>query len=351
MQHLKSALFALLIGSLGLVALPSTPVLAQAALTGAGATFPEPIYSRWFSEYNKKTGVKINYQAIGSGGGIKQILAKTVDFGASDAAMSDEDLAKAGKPILMIPTVAGPVAITYNLSGVASGLKINAYILADIFQGRIKKWNDRRIAEINPSVSLPDVDIQVVHRSDGSGTTRIFTDYLSKVDSGWATRIGSSTAVKWPTGLGGKGTEGVASLVKQTPGAIGYVEYAYAQQNQLSVAAVENYNGIFVLPTLEGASAAADGAVVPENYRVFITNSKGKTAYPISGFTWLLVYQQQDDATKGKTLVDFLWWAIHDGQKFAASLNYADLPPALVKRLEKSIKTISYNGKALLSEK
>jgi len=316
-----------------------------ADLTGAGATFPYPIYSKWFSDYANATGIKINYQSIGSGGGVRQISEQTVDFGASDGPMSDEELAKAkGGPILHIPTVLGADVITYNVPGVTAVLKLTPSVIADIFMGRIKKWNDTRLASLNPGVSLPNQDILVVHRSDGSGTTYIFTDYLDKVSPAWHSSVGKGKEVKWPVGLGGKGNEGVSGQVKQTPGAIGYVELAYAKQNNLPAALVRNNAGQYVAASVSAVTAAAAGVAqsLPANtdYRISIVDAPGAQSYPISSFTWLLVYQHQKDAVKGKKLVDFLNWAMTEGEKSAPTLDYAPLPAAMVTTVKAKIATI-----------
>jgi phosphate transport system substrate-binding protein len=314
-----------------------------ADLTGAGATFPYPLYSKWFSEYAKKTGVKINYQSIGSGGGIRQLSEQTVDFGATDAPMTNEELAKAkGGPIQHIPTVLGAVVVTYNLPEVTQPLKLSGDVVAGIYQGQIKKWNDARIAALNPGASLPATDILVVHRSDGSGTSFVFTDYLSAVSPAWATKPGKGKEVQWPAGLGAKGNEAVAGQVKQTPGAIGYVELAYANQNKLSTAQLKNANGEFVSPTIASVTAAASGAAASlapnTDYRVSIVNAPGKGAYPISSFTWIIAYEKQPDPAKGKKLVDFLRWGITEGQGMAPPLDYAPIPesmrPGLLKRVD-----------------
>ncbi|HET7564017.1 MAG TPA: phosphate ABC transporter substrate-binding protein PstS [Gemmatimonadaceae bacterium] len=314
----------------------------RVTLTGAGSSFAYPIYSKWAAMYAQQTGVQVNYQSIGSSGGIRQLADETVDFGASDGPMTDGQIAKAkGGAILHFPTVLGAVSITYNLPGVQSPLKLTGPVLADIFLGTITKWNDARIAALNPGVTLPAQDILVVHRSDGSGTTYIFTDYLSAVSPSWSAGPGKAQAINWPVGLGGKGSEGVSGLVKQTPGAIGYVELSYAKQNQLPSALLQNAAGSFVAPTIEGVTAAAAGAVrtLPANtdYRISIVNAPGAEAYPISSFTWILVYKNPPDAAKGKALVDFLRWAYENGEWVASSLDYAPLPQsmrtALVKRL------------------
>jgi phosphate transport system substrate-binding protein len=313
----------------------ATPAAASGvALTGAGATFPYPLYSKWFSEYARTTGVKINYQSIGSGGGIRQLSEQTVDFGATDAPMSDAELAKAkGGAILHFPTALGAVVITYNLPGVTAPLSLTGDVVAAIYQGQITKWNDARIAALNPGVALPATDILVVHRSDGSGTSYVFTDYLSSVSPAWATKPGKGKEVQWPVGLGAKGNEGVAGQVRQSPGAIGYVELAYATQNRMPTAKLRNANGEFVAPTIESVTAAAAGAAakLPANtdYRVSIVNAPGAGVYPISSFTWIIVYQQQPDAGKKQKLVDFLRWALTDGQAMEAALDYAPLPEAM----------------------
>jgi len=316
---------------------------AETLINGAGATFPYPLYSKWFSEYAKiDTSVKFNYQSIGSGGGIKQITAQTVDFGASDKFLSDAELAAAPGKLLHIPTVMGAVVVTYNLPGIPKGLKLNSEDVANIFLGKITKWNDKKIADDNPGVNLPDKAIIVVHRSDGSGTTSIFTDYLSGVNSDWAAKVGKGASVKWPVGLGGKGNEGVAGQIKTTQYTIGYVELAYAFENKLPYATLKNKAGAFVEPSIKTTSAAAAAAIknMPADYRISLVNQPAKDAYPIVGFTWLLVYQDQKDKTKGKKLVEFLNWSLHKGQKMAAPMLYAPLPESVVKMVEKTIKSI-----------
>jgi phosphate transport system substrate-binding protein len=323
---------------------------APLTVTGAGATFPYPLYSKWFYAYsNAHPGVNFNYQSIGSGGGIKQITAGTVDFGASDAPMKDEDMAKLPGPIFHIPTAIGAVTVVYNLNGVDSGLKLTSDEVADIFLGKITKWNDPRIVSHNPGMKLPAAEIVVAHRSDGSGTTDIFTNYLSTVNTEWKEKVGRGKSVNWPVGLGGKGNEGVAGVVKQTPGAIGYVELAYSTQNKMTVAAVKNRDGSFVLPSLESTSAAAAGAAktMPADYRVALVDAPGKESYPICGLTWLLIYQNQKDESKGKALVSFLKWAMHDGQKMNAPLLYAPIPAPVVEMVDKTLKQIKYEGKSL----
>jgi len=324
----KSTILGLII-ALGLGATAS----AQMMINGAGATFPYPIYSKWFDAYAKvDPSVRFNYQSIGSGGGQKQILSQTVDFGASDGPMTDDNLAKAPGKLLHIPTVAGADVVAYNLAG-SPALKLDADTIAGIFLGVVKKWNDPKIAASNPGVKLPDQEIVVVHRSDGSGTTYIWTDYLSKISPEWKTKVGTNTSVNWPTGIGGKGNEGVAGQVKQTPGALGYVELIYAVQNKMPYADVKNAAGTFVKPTLESITAALATAEIPDDFRFSMTNAPGKEAYPIAGATWLLVYQQQKDPAKGKKLVEFLKWAAKDGEKMAKDLNYAPLPESVQQRV------------------
>ncbi len=319
------------------------------ALTGAGATFPAPLYSKWFTEYAAKTGVKINYQAIGSGGGIKQLSEQTVDFGASDAPMSDDELSKAkGGAIMHIPTVVGVVALAYNLPGVTQPIKLTGALVADIFLGTITKWNDSRLVAVNTGLTLPASDILVVHRSDGSGTTYIFSDYLSAVSPAWKRGPGKGKDLQWPVGLGGKGNDGVSGQIKQTTGAIGYVELAYVKQNNLSTALLQNASGQFVAPTAESATSAAAGAIasLPANsdYRISIVNSPGATTYPITSFTWLLVYRTQTNPTKARQLADFIRWALTDGEQDAEGLDYAPLPRALVTRLMARVDSIAPGG-------
>ena len=316
-------------------------------LTGAGATFPYPIYSKWFSDYAQANGIKINYQSIGSGGGIRQLSEQTVDFGATDSPMSDQELANAkGGPVLHFPTVMGAVVITYNLPGVSKPLNLSGDAIADIFSGKITKWNDARIVAQNRGVSLPNSDILVVHRSDGSGTTYIFSDYLSAVSPSWSSSLGKGKEIKWPVGLGGKGNEGVAGQVKETPGSIGYVELAYAKQNKLPYANVRNAAGRYVTPTIASVTASAAGMKLPKNtdYRVSIVNAPGKDSYPISSMTWILAYQNQPDRVKGEKLVNFLRWAYKNGEKSAESLDYAPLPRAIVAQLQNRLNTMTVAG-------
>jgi len=329
-------------GLCGLILLGSTIGTASGQMTinGAGATFPYPIYSKWFDEYAKvDPSVRFNYQSIGSGGGQKQILAQTVDFGASDGPMSDDNLAKAPGKILHIPTVAGADVVAYNLPG-DPALKLDAETIAGIFLGNVKKWNDAKITASNPGVSLPDQEIVVVHRSDGSGTTYIWTDYLSKVSAEWKQKVGTNTSVNWPAGIGGKGNEGVAGQIKQTPGALGYVELIYAIQNKMPYADVKNSAGSFVKPTIESITAAMATAQIPDDFRFSMTNAAGQDCYPIAGATWLLVYEQQKDTAKGKKLVEFLKWALTKGEAMAKELSYAPLPDALRDRVLKRVDEI-----------
>ena len=321
---------------------------AETLINGAGATFPYPIYSKWFSEYAKiDRSVKFNYQSIGSGGGIKQITAQTVNFGASDKPLSDAELSAAaanGSKLLHIPTVMGAVVVTYNVPGVKTGLKLTSQDVADIYLGKITKWNDPRIAGNNPGVHLPAKPIIVVHRSDGSGTTAIFTNFLCGVNNDWKTRIGTGTSVRWPIGLGGKGNEGVSGQVKTTNYTIGYVELAYAMENRLPFATLKNVSGHWVVPSIKTTSAAAAGAVkhMPADYRIALVNQPGKDAYPIAGFTYLLVYEHQKDKVIGRKLVEFLNWELQKGQKMASALLYAPLPSNVAKMVAKTIRTIKY---------
>ena len=321
-------------------------------LNGAGATFPFPLYSKWFDEYAKFSNTEVNYQSIGSGGGIRQITEGTVDFGASDGIMSDEEQSRAeaaSGTILHIPMTMGAVAVVYNLKGVAAGqLRLTPEVLADIYLKKITKWNDSRIAQVNPGLNLSDGDIAVVHRSDGSGTTFIFTTYLADVSPEWKERVGTAKAVSWPGDIGGQGNEGVAGQVRQLPGAIGYVELAYATQSNMAWVALQNASDNYIEPSIAATSLAAEGVTLPGDMKIMVTNSANPQAYPIAGFTWLLVYQEQTDCTKGKALVDTLWWAIHDGQQYAAPLEYAPLPQGAVSEAEAQIRSITCNGQPLL---
>ncbi len=293
------------------------------SLQGAGATFPNPLYQKWLSEYSKTNpNVRIDYQSIGSGGGIKQIQAQTIDFGASDAPMTDDEMNASPAKLVHVPTVLGAVVLTYNLQGVQQPLRFSPETVADIFLGKITKWDDQKIKQDNAGVNLPSADITVIHRAESSGTTFVFTDYLSKVSDEWKQRVGANKSPQWPVGQGGKGNEGVTGMIKQQPNTIGYVELAYAVQNHLPAALVKNSSGNFVEPTIDAvtAAAAASAATTPDDLRVSITNAPGANAYPISSYTYILVYQEQHDAAKGRALVDFLWWGIHDGEQFARDL-------------------------------
>ena len=321
----------------------SLPLIAQTTqLNGAGATFPYPMYSKWFSEYNKlHPNVQINYQSIGSGGGIRQVLNGTVDFGASDGPMTDGQLKEAKVKILHIPTVMGADVPAYNVPGVSGELKFTPQVLADIFLGKITRWNDPALVKSNPGVNLPNDEIIVVHRSDGSGTTYIWTDYLSKVSKDWESAVGKGTSVKWPVGLGGKGNEGVAGQIRQLKGSIGYVELIYAVQNNISYGSVQNAAGNFVKASLDGVTEAAGSVkTMPADFRVSITNAPGKTAYPISSFTWLLIPVQAKDAAKGKIINDFLNWMVTDGQKMTSQLSYAPLPESVVTKVKAAIQQV-----------
>jgi phosphate transport system substrate-binding protein len=346
---MKKVLFILTI-LLVLVVFGNKGQAEEKELIGAGATFPYPLYSKMFDVYSKEYGVKVNYQAIGSGGGIRQLINKTVDFGGSDAIMSEADLKEASAPVLHIPTCAGAVVVTYNLPGNPQ-LKFTPDVIGDLFLGKITKWNDRRISEANPGVKLPDMNVTVVHRSDGSGTTNIFSDYLSKVSLEWKEKVGAGTSLNWPTGLGGKGNPGVAGLVQQTPGSIGYVELIYALQNKMPYGMVKNKKGNFVTATLASTSKAAE-INLPDDMKVSLTDTDAPEGYPISGFTWILVYKDQgygDRAEeKARELVKLLWWMTHEGQKYAEPLEYAPLSKKAVEKAEKLIKSIIYKSSPVM---
>ena len=328
----------------------STPLAAQ-SLTGAGATFPNPIYTKWFDAYNKKTGVQINYQSIGSGGGIRQFTEGTVDFGASDGPMNESQIQAVNGNVLHVPTVIGAVAVSYNLPSLgATQLKFDGNLLVDIFMGRVTKWNDPKIAALNPGVKLPDTDLIVVHRSDGSGTTYIFTDYLNKFSREWKDKVGFATSVNWPVGLGGKGNEGVTQQIKQTEGALGYVELIYAITNKLPFGLIKNPAGKFVAPSLESVTAAAAGAKLEKNtdFRVSITNAPGEQAYPIASFTWLMVKKDNKDPAKAKLIRDFLAWMVTpEAQKMATDLQYAPLPSPVVSLVQSRIGILKAGGKTI----
>jgi phosphate transport system substrate-binding protein len=330
----------------------AAPIPSQASpvsLNGAGATFPNPLYSKWNAEYNKQfPNVQINYQSIGSGGGIRQIIAGTVDFGASDAPMKDDEIKQAPGKLFHIPTTIGAVVLTYNLPEVPGVLKLSPEILADIYLGKIKKWNDPKIAADNADAKLPAKDIGVIYRTDGSGTTNVFTDYLSAVSPEWKEKVGAGKSVKWPVGLGAKGNEGITGQVKTTPYTIGYTERAYATQNKLPMAELKNKAGKFVAPTPAAMSAAADGIEMPPELFVSLVNASGEAAYPITGYTYLLVYADAKDPTKGAAIAKYLWWGLHEGQQYAEALDYAPLPGKVVTLVEARLKELSAGGKKLL---
>jgi phosphate transport system substrate-binding protein len=339
-------------GAIGLaLATLAAPAAAQSKLTGAGATFPNPIYSKWFDAYNKAKGVQINYQSVGSGAGIRQFTEGTVDFGASDGPMTEAQIAAVQGNVVHLPTVLGAVVVTYNLPGLAATkLKLDGQVIVDMFMGRITKWNDKRIAALNPGVNLPNVDLIVVHRSDGSGTTYVFTDYLQKLSREWKDKVGAATSVSWPIGLGGKGNEGVTQQVKQVEGAVGYVELVYAVSNGLPYAQVKNAAGTFSEPSLATVTAAAGSAKLGKDtdFRVSITNAPGKDAYPISSFTWLLVKADNKDGGKAKLIKDFLTWMTSDeAQKMAEDLHYAPLPAEVRTLVNERVKTLKASGKAI----
>jgi phosphate transport system substrate-binding protein len=351
MKLLKRLAIVVLMGML-LLPTVSTNVKAEnvKTLLGAGATFPYPLYSKWFDVYHKKTGIQINYQAIGSGGGIRQLLSRTVDFGGTDAFMSDQEMAKAPGKILHIPTTLGAVVVAYNLPG-SPTLRLTPQVLTGIFLGKITRWNDPAITRLNPGVNLPSDNIVVVHRSDGSGTTNIFTDYLTKVSKEWTHKVGRGKSVNWPVGLGGKGNPGVAGLIAQIPGAVGYVELAYAVQNHLPVAMLQNKSGRFIKPSLASVSAAANVPLPPDT-RVSITNTEAPDGYPISGFTWIILYQEQHysgrSKARAKALVDLLWWCVHYAQRYNESLLYGKLPKAAVAADERILRSVTYDGRPLI---
>lgn len=321
------------------IALLASCALAQTKLNGAGATFPYPMYSKWFDEYHKiHPDIEINYQSIGSGGGIRQVMAGTVDFGASDGPMTDQQLAESKIKVLHVPTVLGADVPAYNIPGVNAELKFTPEILAGIFLGHISKWDDKAITSVNPGIKFPDQSITVVHRSDGSGTTYVWTDYLSKVSPEWQSTVGKGTSVKWPVGIGGKGNEGVAGAIRQLPGSLGYIELIYAVQNKIQYGTVKNSSGQFIKADLASITAAAAGVKMPADFRISITNSAGKTAYPISSFTWLLIPINPTDANKGKVLKDFLFWMLGPGQSMTEALSYAPLPKQVVE-MEKAAIT------------
>lgn len=349
---MKKIKFLALATSLAMLAGMHAPVKAQSDINinAAGATFPYPLYSKMFSEYAQKTNVKVNYQSIGSGAGQQQLFSKTIDFGASDAYLTDAQMKTVPAPVVHIPTCMGAVVITYNIPN-SPKLRFTGELIADIFMGKITKWNDPAIKAVNPGVALPDQGIFVVHRSDGSGTTAIFTDYLSKVNADWKSKVGSATTVNWPVGLGGKGNPGVAGLVQQTPGSIGYVELIYAIQNKMQMADLKNKSGNFVTPSLQTTSVAGNIAI-PADCRVSLTNTDAATGYPIASFTFLLFYKEMHtgnlDAAKADAIVKLAWWMIHDGQQYCEALTYAPLPKAAVTQAEANLKSLTFDGKPIL---
>jgi len=328
----------------------ATLAMSQTEILGAGATFPYPLYSKMFNEYYAKKQVKVNYQSIGSGGGVKQIMSETVDFGATDAFIEDDQLAKAARPLIHIPVVLGSVTVTYNMPGVSS-LKLTPAVIADIFLGKITSWNDPKIVSLNKGIKFEDKKIVVVHRSDGSGTTSIFTDYLSKVSPEWKSKVGDGKSVKWPTGLGAKGNEGVAGLVKQMPGSIAYVELAYTKQNKMPVATIQNKSGTWVTPSLASTSVAAAGTI-PADTRVNLTDADAKDGYPIAGFTWIVVYKDQNyggrSKAKAQEVAKLLWWMIHEGQSYAEALDYSKLPKDALAKAEAQLKSLTFGAEKLL---
>ncbi len=351
LKSLKQGLTASVLLAVAVAHVQTVAAQDDKTLLGAGSSFINPLFSKMFADYNAKTGIQVNYQSIGSGGGILQLTNKTVDFGASDGPLNDEQTAKFGVPVLHIPQASGAVVITYNLPGDNNNISLTPDIIADIFLGKVKTWNDARITSINKGVNIPGLPILVAHRSDGSGTTNIFTNYLSKVSAEWKTKVGSAGAVNWPAGLGGKGNEGVAGLVKQTPGAIGYVELIYALQNKMDYAKIQNKKGKFIVPSIASVTAAGN-VKMPDDAKIFITDTDAADGYPIAGFTWVLIYKEQnyngrskDRATK---LLKLLWWNIHEGQVFTQPLNYSPLSSEALRVAEKILKSATYGGKAIL---
>jgi phosphate transport system substrate-binding protein len=351
LKSLKQGLAASVLLTVAITNVQTVAAQDDKTLLGAGSSFINPLFSKMFADYNAKTGIQVNYQSIGSGGGILQLTNKTVDFGASDGPLNDEQTAKFGVPVLHIPQASGAVVVTYNLPGDNNNLSLTPDIIADIFLGKIKLWNDARITSLNKGVNIPGLPILVAHRSDGSGTTNIFTNYLSKVSPEWKTKVGSAGAVNWPAGLGGKGNEGVAGLVKQTPGAVGYVELIYALQNKMDYAKIQNKKGKFIIPSI--ASVTAAGKVkMPDDAKIFITDTDAADGYPIAGFTWVLIYKEQNYNSRSKDratkLMKLLWWNIHEGQAFTEPLNYSPLSKEALKVAEKILKSATYDGKAIL---
>lgn len=340
-----------LVSGLMIFFLQTSAQSSEKTLLGAGSTFIYPLFSKMFAEYHTKTGLEVNYQSIGSGGGILQLTNKTVDFGASDGPLNAEQATKLGVPALHVPMASGAVVVTYNLPGDNNLINLTPDIIADIFLGKITKWMDARITSINKGVNIPDLPILVCHRSDGSGTTNIFTNYLSKVSPEWSSKVGSGGAVNWPTGLGGKGNEGVSGLVKQTPGGIGYVELIYALQNKMDYAKVKNKSGKFIQPSLASVTAASNTSI-PNDAKIFLTDTDAADGYPISGFTWVLIYQEQNyggrSADRAQKLMQLLWWNIHEGQQYCTPLNYAPLSKSALAVAERILKSATFGGKAIL---
>lgn len=349
-KTLKSVLFTTIVSVLIFSGCGKSEKEQVKELLGAGATFPYPLYSKMFDSYNKEKQIKVNYQSVGSGGGIQQLTSKTVDFGASDAFLSDEQISKFPAPVVHIPTCLGSVVITYNIEGNPT-LKFTPDIISDIYLGKIKKWDDEKITKLNPDVKLPSKEINVVHRSDGSGTTFVFSTYLSKVSEEWKKQVGSGTSINWPVGLGAKGNEGVSGLVNQTPGSIGYVELIYALQNKLPMSSVQNLKGNFIVPSLKSTTAAGN-TDIPADTRISLTNSDAPDAYPIVSFTWLLLYKEQNyndrSEEKAKAVVNLVWWITHEGQQFNEGLSYATLPAPVVQKVEATLKSVTYDGKPIL---
>lgn len=331
----------------------TTPSGGVNTLLGAGSTFIYPLFSKMFSVYNEKTGLRINYQSIGSGGGILQLTNKTVDFGASDAVMNEEQDSKAGAPVLHIPMCSGAVVLSYNLPDLKDTLKLTPGLIANIFLGKIKRWNDPQIAAANPGVQLPSTPLIIAHRSDGSGTTNIFTTYLSKVNPEWETKVGKGSSVNWPAGLGGKGNEGISGLVKQTPGSIGYMELAYALQNKMAFAKVQNKKGNFIIPGVGSTSAAAN-IELPADAKVSLTDTEAADGYPLSGFTWVIIYKEQNynnrSQDRASKLLELLWWNVHEGQQYCEPLHYAPLSLSAVTVAENILKSATYDGKPILQK-
>ena len=329
---------------------PCPPSGSANAITGGGSTFDQPLFSKLFDDYNQQCHVQVNYQAIGSGAGIEQLTKKTVNFGASDAPLTDDQIKAAGGDILHIPITIGAVSVGYNVPGVQSGIKMTGDVLAKIYMGQIKKWNDPALKALNPGMKLPDLDISVVHRSDGSGTSYIFTNYLAAVSPDWKSKVGSGLSVNWPTGAGGKGSQGVSGIVKQQPGGIGYFELAYSTLNNIATVSMQNQAGQFVAPSVQGASLAAAGAAnnMPPDLRAVFVNAAGQNVYPISGFSWVAINQAQTDAKTAPTLVHLLWYVTHQGQQQASSLQYAPLPDPVVKLDEQQLKKVTLNGQPVL---